>query len=105
MKTLYWLNTNPTEEWGKQDAFIDSTFQGLINAAKQFETVFLAELQTLAAYYVEEKGAYATDALIERAEMVFPEGIREKLTQQTIDEIRESGKCLAFDIATASGFQ
>ena len=42
--------------------------------------------------------------MIERAELALPESVRNKLDTQILSEIKESGKCLAFDNATASGF-
>lgn len=78
--------------------------QDLIYKVRAFETVLGAELQTLATYHVSQKGAYYTPDLIERAEKMFPENIRIRLSGETVEEIRQSSRCLAFDNATASGF-
>ena len=76
----------------------------LIGKAKDFETVLAAELEELATYHVTPKAGYSTDVLIERAESVISDSFRIKLSLRTIKEIRESGRCLVFDNATASGF-
>jgi hypothetical protein len=74
------------------------------DAAKKFETVLAEELNILDTYAVAQKGAYSTSELIANAEVIFPEGIRAKLPEQTIQDIREAGKCLAFETPTASAF-
>jgi hypothetical protein len=78
--------------------------QRVINSAKTFETVLCAELNTLAAYGVTQKGIYSTSDLIERAERILPEPVLARIDSKTIEEIRQSGRCLAFDNATASAF-
>jgi hypothetical protein len=76
----------------------------LASKAKAFETVLSAELQTLAAYYVTQKGIYSTPDLIERADNTLPESSRDRIPAGAQEEIRQSGRCLAFDNATACGF-
>lgn len=76
----------------------------LVEAAKEFETVFSAELQNMATYFVSKKGIYDTNDLIARADDLFTETIRQQMSEQAKLDIREAGKCLAFDLATASGF-
>lgn len=74
------------------------------DAAKRFETVLAEELNILDTYAVAQKGAYSTSELIANAEVVFPDNVRAKLPDRTIQDIREAGKCLAFETPTASGF-
>lgn len=76
----------------------------IISAVKEFETVFSAELQTHDTYFVSPKGIYSTPDLIERAEKMFPEKILKMIPNQVIVDIRQAGKCLAFDCPTAVGF-
>ena len=83
---------------------MDYSFKDVITKAKDFETVLAAELQTLATYHASQKGIYSTPDLIERAENTLPESVRNKLPFDVVSDLRESGKCLAFDTATASGF-
>jgi hypothetical protein len=73
-------------------------------AAREFETVMSAEIQTMDTYFVSQKGPYRTPDLIERAEIIFPESIREYLSDKTKKDIREAGRCLALDIPTGAGF-
>lgn len=73
-------------------------------AAAKFETVLAEELNIVDTYAVAQKGAYSTAELIANAEIIFPEKVRSKLPSQTIHDIREAGKCLAFETPTASAF-
>lgn len=73
-------------------------------AATKFETVLAEELNIIDTYAVAQKGAYSTAELIANAEIIFPDNVRNKLPPQTIYDIREAGKCLAFETPTASAF-
>ena len=42
--------------------------------------------------------------MINNAEIVFPKSVLKTLNIDIVREVREAGKCLAFDIPTASGF-
>jgi hypothetical protein len=72
--------------------------------AKEFETVLAAELETTDTYYVSEKGIYSTSKLIESAELLFSPSVRNEMPDKAIADVRQAGKCLAFDMDTASGF-
>lgn len=101
---LTWLRSTPHDEWGKEDHSINLTCNQLLNKAREFQTVLSAELLKLETYYVSQKGIYDTTALIARTENVLPISMLNKVDQKVVVEIRESGRCLAFDCATASGF-
>ena len=74
------------------------------NALAELEAVLKAELDSLATYAVSQKGAYSTPDMIEHAESMVPERTRKLLPEGVIREVREAGRCLAFDSPTASGF-
>lgn len=99
-----WMRETPPDQLRKADSAVDQLFSDVINKAKRFETVLLAELATLAVYHITQKGAYYTPDLIDRTEIVLPEPIQNRMTENVKNEIRQSGKCLAFDNPTASGF-
>ena len=99
-----WMRETPPDQVRKTDSSVDARFINVVNKAKQFEAVLLAELQILATYHVTQKGAYYTPDLIDQAEMTLPESIRTKIPEDIKHEIRQSGRCLAFDNPTASGF-
>ena len=99
-----WMRKTPAKEWEKEDYSVGLKFRQVIDKAKEFQTVLSAELQTLVTYHVTQKGIYSTIGLIEGAEKILPEPVLKKINTDIVEEIRESGKCLAFDCATACGF-
>lgn len=99
-----WINQTPADKWQQEDYSVDLKFQQIIDKAKEFQTVLSEELQMLDTYHVTQKGIYDTTALIERAENILPLPVLAKMAKGIVREIRESGRCLAFDCPTASGF-
>jgi hypothetical protein len=91
-----------------KDKNFDYSFEALhsktIEYAKEFETVLLADLERLIVYQPEQKGIIDTRLLISHPENDLANDTLKKLSDKTVAEIRESGKCLAFDNYTASGF-
>ena len=79
-------------------------YYAITNGLREFETVFLAEVQTLDTYFVSQTGIYKTSDLIEHAERIFPESILDVIPDHAVKDIRDCGKCLAFDLPTAAGF-
>lgn len=80
------------------------SLQQIKDAATKFETVFAEELAIVDTYSVTQKGAYSTTELITNAEALFSKDVQQKLPQQAIQDIREAGKCLAFETPTAAAF-
>jgi hypothetical protein len=77
---------------------------GIINAVRDFETIFSAEVSNKATYFVSKKGIYDTNDLIANADDLFVANVKQRIGEKAIADIREAGKCLAFDLGTASGF-
>jgi hypothetical protein len=63
----------------------------------------LAELETLNAHFVTQKRGYDSMALIGYAEVIFPADLPSKVPD-AVPDIREAGKCIAFELPTAAGF-
>ena len=103
-KITAWINETPNEKFKELFPAASVVFREVIDKAKEFETLVSAELQELDTYHVTRKGIYDTTDLIERAEKILPVSVLNKIDEDIVREIRESGKCLAFDCATASGF-
>jgi len=74
------------------------------HAVEVFEYVFAAELQTLATYFVFQKGIFSTNDLIENAENAIPKAIRDAVTAEALDDWKQAGKCIVFELPTAAGF-
>ncbi len=90
-------------KWDDPSPDVNSKFQRVLDTAKDFESVLQAELEKLPAYHPQQKAGYSMTILISQAERNFMPAL-EKISEETIEEIRESGRCLAFDNFTASGF-
>lgn len=54
-------------------------------------------------FFVPPKGVYATRALIADAASVY-EGYRHRIPAEAVSDTNQAGRCLAFGLATASGF-
>jgi hypothetical protein len=70
----------------------------------RFETVFGEELATLATYFVPTRGIYSTTALIDNADAAFPADVRGFIPDKAMADWRAAGRCLAFNLLSASGF-
>jgi hypothetical protein len=73
------------------------------NAVQGFDMVLRTELHIADAYFVTRKAAYDTGVLISNAEKQFPDSLGLKVSESIVD-VREAGKCLAFELSTAAGF-
>ncbi|MFZ0826675.1 MAG: hypothetical protein WAO02_04555 [Verrucomicrobiia bacterium] len=69
-----------------------------------FEIIFKQECEELETFVVAEKGILSTSVLISRAECSFSTDELKNLSVQAIDDIRKSGRCIAFELTTAAGF-
>lgn len=76
-----------------------------IHLAKQFENSLRKQFEFLDTYYVQRKGAYDTTALIDRADdVILSDKIKTRLPEQTIYDLQQAGKCIAFEIPNSAGF-
>lgn len=75
----------------------------IASALRDFSTVLTTELRIADAYFVTRKAGYDTTTLIAAAERMFPAELMYKVPGAIVD-IREAGKCLAFELSTAAGF-
>jgi hypothetical protein len=73
-------------------------------ALETFETVFSAEMGETATYFVPRKGIFYTPALVDTADESFPTDVRNDIPEKTKLEWRAAGRCLAFNLLSASGF-
>lgn len=70
----------------------------------QFETVFSEEMREAATYRVPSRGIYSTPKLIDSADEAFPEELLPFIPEKTREDWRSAGRCLAFNLLSASGF-
>jgi hypothetical protein len=78
--------------------------QRMVNTVRRFETVLDNELARADIYSVSQKAIYDTSLLIEHAELILSESVRAVLPDQARDDLRQAGRCLAFETPTAAGF-
>ncbi len=78
------------------------------DAVKNFEVVVANDLPGLDTYLVSQKGIYSTPELTERAENALleslPEDCRSFINEQERKDFQQAGRCLSFELPTASGF-
>jgi hypothetical protein len=88
-------NTPPIQNW---------ELWGIKRHLTEFETVFAEEMKETATYYVPRRGIFWTPALVDTADEAFPESLRGHIPQKTKDDWKAAGRCLAFNLLSASGF-
>ena len=80
------------------------TFQEYRKLLVDFETVFGTEMRDAATYFVPRRGIYHTPSLIDHADEAIPEEIRDYVPGKSKEDWKAAGRCLAFNLHSASGF-
>ena len=78
--------------------------QGVIDAAKEFETVLRTELNNADTYFIDPKGTHKTSVLLTDASREIPESVLKEVSQEVIEDFNQAGRCLLFANSTAVGF-
>jgi len=76
----------------------------VVDRLKEFETILANEMPGIPTYYVRAKGIYSTDELISNSMQHIPDELQKFLPVKAQTDVNESGRCLAFEVATASAF-
>ena len=80
----------------------------LSDAAKHFQTLFLADCQEFDLFYFPQIEAYSTKSLLEDGSLLFPEAERAKIRApryaDVLADVNDASTCLAAGLWTASGF-
>ena|ERR1035438_8899019 len=87
-----------------KDKGLEWRHHSITKAKEAFETVLAAELAALDTYHLDQQGIYKTSDLVDRADLAFTEKSRKSIPDDAKKDFRESGRCLAFELPTASGF-
>ena len=93
------LTTDANKE--REIDFLDT--YSLSQALEKFETVLTAEMNVGNAFLVTKKRGYDTSDLIGQGEVLFPSELV-RTVPESLGDIREAGRCIAFELATAAGF-
>jgi hypothetical protein len=84
---------------------IDSWWWNSITPAiEKFEIVLAEEMRENPAYNVPRRGIFYTKALVDSADETFPSDLRLHIPEKTRDDWKSAGRCLAFNLLSASGF-
>jgi len=103
---LFWaIDAIVPDDFSKVDMERQITYElfQIKQAATSFETVFSAELQNANTYSVLQKGIYSTADLIQRAENALGEALT-TISDDAKRDFSAAGRCLAFELPTASAF-
>jgi hypothetical protein len=76
----------------------------ITSGLREFQTVLQTELSKLDTYFISPKGIFSTSELIERADSIIPTEILNTISDSVRSDLKQAGRCLAFDLATAAGF-
>ncbi|MBI2836371.1 MAG: hypothetical protein HYX85_01595 [Chloroflexi bacterium] len=74
------------------------------NTLREFQIVLQTELGKMDTYFVSQKGIYSTSDLIEKADNILPPDILEVLPEPIVRDLRQAGRCLAFDLPNGRWF-
>lgn len=88
-------------DWEKQYTPYDRVQVRTLLAS--FETVLLSEFTVADAYFVVPKPGLDTASLISAGEVLFPSALPQKVPDAVAD-LREAGRCIAYELCTAAGF-
>lgn len=79
-------------------------FSRISRSLAKFETIFSTEMSELSTYFVPQRGIYSTAALIDFADQSFPTEIYGHVPEKAKDDWKAAGRCLAFNLLSATGF-
>lgn len=94
----------PTATKQDMEAKFDYKHYAIRSGKEKFENVLSAELSSLDTYLLTQQGIYNTAYLVEKSEMSFSEDTRAIISAEAKKDFRQGGRCLAFELPTASGY-
>ena len=77
---------------------------GLGDAIKKFEIIFATEMNQISTYVIPQKGIFDTAKLVDFADQAFPSEIAGHIPEQAKADWKAAGRCLAFNLQSATGF-
>jgi hypothetical protein len=91
--------------WDEEsDPVLDDKAEIVSEAALVFESVFKNDSPSMSIFSTEGKGIYRMDRLIDSADEHLPVAARKRLPKQARTDLVAAGRCLAFNIPTATAF-
>lgn len=101
---LYNIIENLIPKLNAPDTIESYLWWSIQTQANTLQTVLREEITSLHTYFVSSKTDFNTRCLVESADDGFTESIKYILGNSIREEWKNAGKCLAFELATASGF-
>ncbi len=86
------------------ETLLDWRLNTLKHKVGTFETIMNGDMPDIASYIVSQKGIYRTDDLIAHAENHLSAASKAALPNQACEDLREAGRCLAYEVPTACAF-
>lgn len=82
----------------------DWRWQSFKRVFADFETIFREEMRETATYYVPRRGIFHIPALVDSADEHFPFELLPFIPDKARVDWKAAGRCLAFNLLSASGF-
>src|SRR5260370_28010016 len=102
-----WLHITAQIKRAKETPDAELGVQAVSNLKESlnaFDIVLRNALAFVPAYCVSQKGILSSQKLVNSADQMFNISILKRMPQVAIDDVKASGRCLAFNLPTATGF-
>lgn len=76
----------------------------LRRALEIFDSELEHDAREMNIFSVADKGTHSTSKLLDTADLNLAVDVRSRLSNETINDVKAAGRCLAFDTPTASAF-
>lgn len=84
-------------------ALDDAEIRNLQSLFWLFESALVVEMQNASIYYVQPKGGFDNEALIESGDQLFPKSLEAKVPA-ALPDVRAGARSLAYQLWTGAGF-
>ena len=91
------------EKLSHDDRISEDQQARITKALEEFETIFEAQVPIEYTYLIEQLRGYSMPLLVDSAEQNFTPTLLASIGSEVIKDIREAGRCLAFELPTAAG--
>lgn len=90
---------------GDKDEMLGEPFiRHLTGLLDEFDVLFTRESRKINVFAISPVGIYDIEKLIESADKRFPQNLLKVMPELTVNDLKEAGKCLAFELPTACAF-
>jgi hypothetical protein len=86
------------------EAIVGFRADRLIRELNDFETLLELEVKNLNTFVLEDVGIFSINKRVDSADLHLAESTQSTIDERVKTDFRAAGRCLAFDLFTASGF-